>query len=42
VWQKVFTASEAGRAEVQIEQGGTYEVLVDRENLDGSYAVSWD
>jgi hypothetical protein len=42
LWQHTFTASEAGRAEVQIEQGGTYEVLVFRENLDGSYAVSWD
>lgn len=42
VWQKVFTTSETGRAEVGIEQGGTYEVLVDRENLDGSYSVSWD
>ncbi|MBZ0300113.1 MAG: hypothetical protein K8J31_10245 [Anaerolineae bacterium] len=42
VWQQAFTASESGRKEVQIEQGGTYEVLVDRENLDGSYSVSWD
>jgi uncharacterized lipoprotein len=42
LWQRTFTASETGRAEVQIEQGGTYEVLVFRENLDGSYAVSWD
>ncbi len=42
LWQHTFTASETGRAEVQIEQGGTYEVLVFRENLDGSYAVSWD
>jgi hypothetical protein len=42
LWQQTFTASEIGRAEVQIEQGGTYEVLVFRENLDGSYAVSWD
>lgn len=42
VWQKMFTVSETGRAEVEIEQGGTYEVLVDRENLDGSYSVSWD
>jgi hypothetical protein len=42
LWQQTFTASEAGRAEVQITQGGTYEVLVNRENLDGNYAVSWD
>ncbi len=42
LWQHTFTASETGRAEVQIEQGGTYEILVFRENLDGSYAVSWD
>lgn len=42
LWQQVFTASETGRAEVTVEQGGTYEVLVDRENLDGSYSVSWD
>jgi hypothetical protein len=42
LWQKVFTASETGRAEVQVAQGGTYEILVFRENLDGSYAVSWD
>jgi hypothetical protein len=42
LWQHTFTASETGRAEVQVEQGGTYEILVFRENLDGSYAVSWD
>jgi len=42
VWQQVFTASETGRAEVEIEQGGTYEILVNRESLDGSYSVSWD
>jgi hypothetical protein len=42
LWQKTFTTSETGRAEVQIEQGGTYEILVFRQNLDGSYAVSWD
>jgi hypothetical protein len=42
VWQQVFTASETGRAEVTIEQGGTYEILVDHERLDGSYAISWD
>lgn len=42
LWQKTFTTSETGRAEVQIKQGGTYEILVFRQNLDGSYAVSWD
>lgn len=42
LWQHTFTASETGRAEVRVEQGGTYEILVFRENLDGSYAVSWD
>ena len=42
LWQHTFTASEIGRADVQVEQSGTYEVLVFRENLDGSYAVSWD
>ena len=42
LWQKVFTASETGREEVQIEQGGAYVILVNRQNLDGSYSVSWD
>ena len=42
LWQKTFTSSETGRAEVQVEQGGTYQVLVDRNRFDGNYSVSWD
>jgi hypothetical protein len=42
VWQKSFSASETGREEVTVTQGGTYELLVTRRNLEGSYAVSWD
>ena len=42
IWQKTFTATEKGREEVTITEGGTYEVLVTHEQLEGSYAVSWD
>jgi hypothetical protein len=42
LWQKTFTTTEAGREEIAITQGGTYEVLVTHEQLDGNYAVSWD
>jgi hypothetical protein len=42
VWEQSFTATEAGRAEVTITQGGTYEILVRRENFDGNYSVSWE
>jgi hypothetical protein len=42
LWQKTFAASETGRDEVQVEQGGSYELLVIRNRLDGNYSVSWD
>lgn len=42
IWQKTFTATEKGREEVAITQGGTYEILVTHEHLDGNYSVSWD
>ena len=42
LWQRTFTNSETGRDEVTITQGGTYEILIDRENFDGNYALSWD
>jgi hypothetical protein len=42
LWQKTFTSSETGRHEITSAQGGTYEVLVDIENFDGNYALSWD
>jgi hypothetical protein len=42
VWQKTFSSSETGREEVTVAQGGSYEILVTRRNLEGSYAVSWD
>ena len=34
--------TEQGREEIAITQGGTYEILVMREQLDGNYSVSWD
>ena len=42
VWEKTFTTTEAGREAVAITAGGTYEILVDRQNLSGNYAVSWE
>jgi hypothetical protein len=42
VWQKTLTTSETSRAEVTITQGGTYEILVQIDWLDGNYNVSWD
>ena len=42
IWQKTFTETEKGREEIAITQGGTYEILVIREQLDGNYSVSWD
>ena len=42
IWEKTFTATEAGREPVSIVSGGIYEILVDRQNLDGNYAVSWE
>ena len=42
VWQKTFTTTENSRAEVTIQQGGTYEILVDINNFDGNYSISWD
>jgi hypothetical protein len=42
VWQKTLTVSETSRAEVPIKQGGIYEILVQIENFDGNYSVSWD
>ena len=43
VWQKTFTATrENSRAEVTIQQGGTYEILVDINHFDGNYSISWD
>lgn len=42
LWQQTFTASETGRAEVTVQQGGTYEILAQIENFDGNYALGWD
>lgn len=42
VWQQTFVASETGRAEVPVKQGGMYEVLATIENFDGNFNVSWD
>ena len=42
VWQKTFTLSETSRAEVPVVQAGIYQILVQIENFDGNYAVSWD
>jgi hypothetical protein len=42
IWEKTFTATEAGREPVAVVNGGIYEILVDRQNLSGSYAVSWE
>ena len=42
LWQQTFTATETGRAEVTVQQGGTYEILAQVENFDGNYALGWD
>lgn len=42
LWQKTFTASETGRAEVTVQQGGTYEIVAQIERFDGNYGLSWD
>lgn len=42
LWQQTFTASETGRAEVTVQQGGIYEILAQIENFDGNYALGWD
>jgi hypothetical protein len=42
VWQKTFTASETGREEVTVQEGGTYEILAEVQNFDGNYSLSWD
>ncbi len=42
LWEKSFTATEAGSEAVTVTTGGTYEILVDRQNFDGNYAISWE
>jgi hypothetical protein len=42
LWEKTFTATEAGREDVTILTGGLYEILVDRQNFSGNYAVGWE
>jgi hypothetical protein len=42
IWQKTFIASETGRAEVTVQQGGTYDIMVQIQNFDGLYNVNWD
>ena len=42
LWEKMFTATEVGREDVTIITGGLYEILVDRQNFSGNYAVSWE
>jgi hypothetical protein len=42
VWQKTLTTSETSRAEVPIQQGGVYEILVQIEQFDGNYSINWD
>jgi hypothetical protein len=41
LWQKTITATENTRVEVVVQQGGLYEVLVDINNFDGNYSLSW-
>ena len=41
LWQQTFTASDTGRAEVTVTQGGAYELLAFTERFDGSYNISW-
>jgi hypothetical protein len=41
VWQKLFTTSEKTDAEIPIRQGGDYEVLINVEQFDGNYSMSW-
>lgn len=42
VWQKTFTTSETGRAEVVIPLTGAYDVMARTDRFDGTYALSWD
>lgn len=42
LWQKVFTGAEASRHEIPSVQGGTYELLIQTQNFDGSYNFRWE
>ncbi|MEZ4668555.1 MAG: hypothetical protein R3E39_11635 [Anaerolineae bacterium] len=42
VWQKTFTASETGRAEVTVQEAGSYEIVAQIDHFGGNYALSWD
>lgn len=42
LWQKTFTASEASRVPVTVQQGGAYEVLAFTDRFNGSYDLFWD
>ncbi len=42
VWRKVLNASESSREAFTVQQGGVYELLVFRQNFDGSYAFRWE
>lgn len=42
LWQKTFTASEADRAQVTVQTGGSYEVLAFTDRFNGSYDLTWD
>lgn len=42
MWQRTFTASEAGRHEFMAAQGGEYELLIQTQNFDGAYNFRWE
>lgn len=42
VWQQSLTVSDTQRIPLTIQQGGVYELLIFRQNFDGSYSFRWD
>lgn len=42
VWQKTFTSSETGRAEMTIQVAGAYDVMAQTDHFQGNYQLSWD
>ncbi len=42
VWRRALSASETASSSFTVQQGGVYELLVFRQNFDGSYAFRWE
>lgn len=42
IWDKTFEADETGSIEIQLEQSGSYAIIVQAKNAGGSFELSWD